>query len=284
MSNLKMFIQKHALPVYFFLAFAWTWICWLPLIIATPPGGMQAGISPVFFIVAILGGFGPSLAGFVVAAMVGGKAGAKDLWKQAGRWRMAPGWYVIALLLVPAVSLVALAIHSALLQKTLAFGDIGSSLALGLIWPLFSSIGEEFGWRGFALRGLQKSHAPLVAGLLVGLLWGLWHLPADFIAMRHYGWLFIPYFLLAGPINLTVQALIMTWIYNRSGSLLPVILYHYSITSSAIILPSLQLSPLENIAGMSISVLLFSILALGITFSTQPGNAARILERDSPTP
>lgn len=278
MKNLQLFVKTHTLIVYFLLAFAWSWGCWLPLVITTPPGGMQAGISPTFLVLALLGGFGPSLAGFAVAALVDGKAGAGALWRQAARWQMAPGWYIVSLFLVPAVSILALALQSLLFQRPVELGDVGSRLALGLIWPVFSSLGEEFGWRGLALPGLQKKRAPLFAALLLGLVWGLWHLPTDFIGMRHYGVLFIPYFILAGPLNLMVQSILMSWIYNRTGSLLPAILYHYSITASAILLPALQLAPQENIGGMGISVLLFSLLAAGIMVISQSKSAARVTE------
>lgn len=267
MKTFISFLRHHALFTYFFLAFAWAWGCWSYLVITTPPNGMQAGISPIFFLLAILGGFGPSLAAIVLSAVLDGRAGVKELFGQVRRWRIAPNGYAVALLLVPALSVAGLFLQSAVLGKTAAAGDVLSRLALGLVWPLFASLGEEFGWRGFAQPRMQLQRSPLAAGLWIGLIWGMWHLPSDFIALRAYGLLFIPAFILTGPVLLTAHAVIMAWLYNRTRSLLPVVLYHFSITSSAILLPTLQLTVVENIAATFISCVLFWAVAGGILWS-----------------
>jgi uncharacterized protein len=266
-TSFTSFVRTHALAAFFILAFAWAWGCWSYLVITTPPGGMQAGISPAFFLLAILGGFGPSLAAIVLSVVLDGRAGVKELFGQVRRWRIALNWYAIALLLVPAVSAAGLVLQSAVLGKTTAAGDVLSRLALGLVWPLFASLGEEFGWRGFAQPRLQLQRGPLAAGLWIGLIWGMWHLPSDFIALRAYGPLFIPAFILSGPVLLSAHAVILAWLYDRTRSLLPVVLYHFSITSSAILLPTLQLTVVENIAATFISCLLFWVAAGGILWS-----------------
>jgi membrane protease YdiL (CAAX protease family) len=136
-------------------------------------------------------------------------------------------------------------------------------------------VGEEFGWRAFMLPRLQLRFRAMRAALIVGIAWGIWHLPADFIGLRSYGWLFIPYFILAGPLLLTAHAIIMTWIYNSTRNMAFIVLYHFTITSSAILLPTLSLNPVENIINVAISVVVLWILALIIIIANGPTRLAR---------
>ncbi len=88
------------------------------LVVTTPPGVMQEGISPTFIVLAMLGGIGPSLAGIVTTAIVDGKEGLRDLFARSGRWRVGIGWYAAALLITPLVALATLALEKALGMPT----------------------------------------------------------------------------------------------------------------------------------------------------------------------
>ena len=129
------------------------------------------------------------------------------------------------------------------------------------------------------LPRLQTRFKALTATLIIGFVWGMWHLPADFIGLRSYGLLFIPYFLLAGPLLLTAHAVIMTWIYNSTRNMAFIVLYHFTITSSAILLPTLSLDPAANIMNAAISVVLFWILALAVIVTSGPGKLSRVSGR-----
>jgi membrane protease YdiL (CAAX protease family) len=84
-------------------------------------------------------------------------------------------------------------------------------------------LGEEFGWRGFALPCLLRMRPPLAAALLLGVVWGFWHLPAFFIPTLSQSRLWFPVFLL----NSMALSVLMTWLYRRtSGDLLLMVLVH----------------------------------------------------------
>ena len=257
---MKNLIRRHPIAAYVVTAFAFSWIAWAGLVIGTPPGGMQAGISPAFFLMAILGGLGPSLAGLAISGVVVGKEGVRALLGRLRPGRVEWSWYLV--ILIPfAMALAALAIQRVLGWKT-DLGDVVSRIPLALAWPLFSSLGEELGWRGFALPRLQARRSALASTLLLGLVWGLWHLPPDWIAMRHYGPLFPLYFVLAGPVLLTGEALLMTWVFNNTrGNVLLSVLFHYGITSSAILLGPLDLSPVENVNSTLVSGVVYWAIA-----------------------
>ena len=99
---------------------------------------------------------------------------------------------------------------------------------LALALALFLGPVEELGWRGLALPLLQRKYAPLNAGLIVGLIWAVWHIPAFLIGgTPQSAWDFVPYFL--GVIAISV---VMTALFNASrGSLLTAVLAHFQFNN-----------------------------------------------------
>ncbi|HWA19923.1 MAG TPA: CPBP family intramembrane glutamic endopeptidase [Devosia sp.] len=217
------------------LTFAWAWLFWGYWVVAMPPGGLQ--ISTTFILCAIIGGFAPSLSGLALARAGSGMQGMRDLVAPVRRWRFAPSQWAIAIALVPATALLSALMQPAFIGP-LKWPD-PSVLAMALIWPLMAAAGEEFGWRGYLLPRLEQSFGLLRAAFVIGLVWGVWHLPADYVALKGYGDWFLAAFLVNGPIVLTAHSIVMAWLWRRTGgSLLAVIVYHVSITASAMIAPS----------------------------------------------
>lgn len=96
-------------------------------------------------------------------------------------------------------------------------------------------MGEELGWRGFALPRLQARMSALSASLILGLLWALWHLPLYLTAGHPLSEVFFGWFLL----SILADAILFTWIFNNTrGSLLVVLLFHASIATSGLFLAS----------------------------------------------
>ncbi len=110
---------------------------------------------------------------------------------------------------------------------------IGPAIGIGLTAAVF----EEFGWRGFLLPQLQQRYRPLVSALLVGLIWGgIWHLYADYFGIGNRGWWAVPLILVQAPVLLTAHSVLLTWVYNNTrGSMLLCVLFHFAISSSALI-------------------------------------------------
>lgn len=141
-------------------------------------------------------------------------------------------------------------------------------------------MGEEFGWRGFALPNLQKRYNALISSIIIGTVWGMWHLPMDFIGLRQHGAFFVPIFIILGPLLMSAQAVLMTWVYNHTrGSLLLMVLFHASITSSAIILSVPSVSAMDTLWSSIASMALFWLAALIVIASTGANRLARESQR-----
>jgi membrane protease YdiL (CAAX protease family) len=166
----------------------------------------------------------PSTVAIVLVAVVHGKAGVRKLLRRLLMWRVGVGWWV-ALVLLSTLALVAVGL-------SVLFGgdtpDIDVTIPGAVILFLFaifpgSAGGEEIGWRGFALPHLQADRSALGASVVLGVVWGVWHLPlyltgADIRPLS----LFAPWVLIA-----VGASVIYTWMYNGTGgSLLIVVLFH----------------------------------------------------------
>ena len=201
---------------FFLLTFAITWGLQVPAVMGQ--WGWLPGPEALYLLMAALGVLGPLLAASLLSWQDGGPAALAALYAPLFRWRVHPGWYVSALL-VPGLLLSALlwALNSAGRTGPVAYLPVGGAVAAGL----FISVGEEVGWRGYALPRLQERWGPFAASCLLGVVWYLWHIP---MLVGH-----------GAPLDLVLVMLLMlvggslffTWIYNGTrGSLLLAVLAH----------------------------------------------------------
>jgi uncharacterized protein len=233
-------LARHPLVSFFLLAFAFTWgywwLIWAPLQLS----------APLFQ----LGGFGPTAAAFFMLAITSGKPGVLRLLRSYVQWRVGVKWYLVMLLAVPALMLIAFLVIPGALAD---FRAPGPSFLLfyfsTFAWALVlggGPLGEEPGWRGFALPRLQQLYGPLVGTLIVGALWALWHLPLFFgpVSPKYVGpdatvisvCIAFTEFLIA----VTGFSVLMTWVFNNSrGSVLLAILLHVSFDTSGVALSTL---------------------------------------------
>ncbi len=217
------------LVAYFVLAFAISWAIEVP--IALSVHGAIAAPAPLAL--HYLASFGPLLAAAAVTLVRDGPPGLQRLFGGLARWRV--GWsYVLFALAVPAVSLVVAVLISRLAGG--AWPDLGllgradylpylGILPALALWLLTFGVGEEVGWRGFALPRLQARRTALSASLIIGALWALWHIPALFYRPSYtaMGLFVVPLLLLIA----IVGGVVYTWLYNGTGgSLLWVALFH----------------------------------------------------------
>ncbi len=228
-------IARAPVTIYLLLAFASAWLLWGYWVPAMPPGGIQ--VSVVFIICALAGGLAPSLAAFAVVRRTEGLPGVRRLWGAITRGRPPRTLAAFAILAPFAMAAVSVLLQARFVGPLTA--PPASLIPMALVWPLMAAFGEEFGWRGFLFPRLA-SHLGLAGGaLLVGLIWGLWHLPADYIGLKAYGDWFWAAFLISGPLLLTGHALVMAWIWTRSdGNLGLMLAYHFGVTCSAILSPT----------------------------------------------
>ena len=171
MNNITNFVKRHPLVGYFTLAYALTWP-WIPLVSVSPLWGFPAV-------------FGPAIAASIVAAVSEGRTGVKDLLGRMTRWRVGVRWYAVALGLPALLALTAVSLH--LLLGATTSVQLGELSALNFV--VFGLIvGEELGWRGYAFPRLLAGRSVFGASLILGALWGAWHLPTFFVpGAPHHG-------------------------------------------------------------------------------------------------
>lgn len=193
---------------------------------------VAAGVAPPAFLQ--LGALSASAAGIILAAVEGGRNAVRELLRRVLIWRVGLGWWFFALLfpIVPAVGalyLAALFGQQAIDWTGLAPVYRGIPTLLFLI--AFAGLGEEFGWRGFAVPRLQHRHKALIASLIIGALHSIWHVPLFFVKGEAYHSLvlqfgFLPAFL-GYAILVTASAVQLSWLFNNTrGSVLLVAVYH----------------------------------------------------------
>jgi membrane protease YdiL (CAAX protease family) len=234
------FAKKHPILTYYALAFA---ISWGAILLVVGPGGFltTTSTSPAFVLAGPASLLGPSLAGILLTSLVGGRAGWRDLLSRLRRWRVGARWYAVALLTAPLVSiltLLGLSLTSpAYLPDILTADDKASILLAGIAVGLIVPVCEELGWTGFAMPRWRLRHGVLATGLIMGVLWGAWHLPlfagsagssgevppALFMAAMLFSWL-LPY------------RVLIVWVYDRTQSLLLAMLMHMPIVVGALVL------------------------------------------------
>jgi len=170
-------IRRHSLLAYFGLTFLWSWGTALailgPRLLSGEPIPTWLGLTT--FPAMILG---PALAGIVITAAVDGRAGLADLLTNMRRVRFAPRWYAIACLLAPGVLQVMLCAMAVTISPVFAPG----LFPLGVVFGPIAGFFEEIGWSGFAYPRLRQRYGAIGGGVLLGLIWGVWHLPVlDFM-------------------------------------------------------------------------------------------------------
>lgn len=221
---------RGAFPLKFVLVgFAFTWTFWVLAALEA-----RSVISPLPIPALFLGAFGPVVAAAIVTALEDGRAGLRLLLARVTRWRVAPVWYATVILGPFALTLGAISLHVVFGGRPPELSAMIETLPTVLVLSLYMlvqvGIGEEIGWRGYALPRLQTGYSALVSSLILGVLWALWHLPLFFNPATSYSntpfWAYAV-FLLPLPI-------VYTWIFNSTGgSVLLVMILHAVMNASS---------------------------------------------------
>jgi len=276
-------LARYPLLLFFLLSFVLTWgyfwLIWAPL-------GLPDSLIA-------LGGFVPAVSAFLVLLVTSGTPGVLRLLRSIVHWRIGVRWYLVALLGVPLLNLLAFLVVPGTLSDFVApdsrvlrvyLNEMAISLTIGIA-PLW----EEIGWRGFALPRIQRLHGPVVGTIIVGALWGLWHLPFFFGPLARTG----PNATLVGAtvalvefsIGLTGLSVVMTWALNNcGGSTLLAILIHAAFDSSGLALVALFPSTPPHYLPVHYQTLgiaiIFSIAALVLIIWTRGDLSYRGYQRE----
>jgi len=206
--------------MYWSLAFGITWgVGGLGLLAGDITSGRPSPLHPLYYIAA----FGPSIAGVVLIARMDGWRGVRGLFgRVVPTWSSVP-WYLAAFVGFPVLNVIAGRLVARDFIAHLPTWDRLLVLLPLTIVADTGPLGEEFGWRGFALPRLLERRGALASALLLGAIWWAWHLPLFFIPSMSQHELSIPLFL----VNVLALSVIMTWLYRRTrGDLLLMICIH----------------------------------------------------------
>lgn len=254
--------KSRSLLVFFSLAFGISWVVWIPAALAS------YGVVPFQFestLSGLLGSFGPFFAAIITTAIYEGKAGFTALFKRLLTWRVGIQWYLFVLFWPAVLSLAKTGIAVALLGSEAPDFSQPPFIRLYPLPPellnttpfivflpfvflqqilIGSSMGEEPGWRGYALPRMQARKSSLIASLHLGVLWGIWHFPF-WLTKDHplqetfLGW---------PVLGLMATTVLFTWVYNHTkGSLLLALLFHTSIAITGSFLASIETHPLIEV-------------------------------------
>lgn len=252
MTTIRSLLSRRPLIAFAVLAYGISWLLWW---IA------DLGHAPALFL-DWLGGFGPAIAAILLTALLEGRDALQALLKRVFAWRFHPLLYLAAILLPLIGTLLLIGLYALINADPDALKAIGPWLAnlartspvllMTLLLGWIVVLGEEIGWRGYLLPGLQKTHGHLAASLLVGLVWGLWHLPELWPLKAGRAPITLPLFLA----DIVIISVLYTWLHaNSRGSLLLVALFH-GVYDLMVMYSSAALPFIRQTRGMETLVLL----------------------------
>jgi membrane protease YdiL (CAAX protease family) len=252
-------VRKWPLVSYFILAYAFAWVL-VPLV---------ANVSVAFGFLAL---FAPALAAVAVTAALDGWAGARRLMRDGIRRRGSAIWYLVALLLPFALAGITNLV-SRMTGGTPPPFD-ASVLPISMVLAVLV-IGEELGWRGFALPRLQGLTHPLVAAVVLGGIWAAWHLPNALIPGLEYYVTAFPAFA-AYVVSISV---LFSWLYNSArDSILVAWLFHGAINTA------LAVFALDEIVDQfTLNALVFGAAAIVVVLATR-GSLGRTVQPSASAP
>jgi uncharacterized protein len=252
------------LAVFLVATFTATWLAFLPLIMGLVERTSAAGWSLL-----LLGAGAPSMTAFVLSAVFYGRAGVRRLGRAGTRWRVNPGWY-LAILVIPGLA----SGGGWAVGVATGVSSVFNPLIPALISGLLAGLLEEFGWSGFAFPALQARFGFVRAGVGVGMIMAVWHLPFFLLpGTTQHAASFVMFL-----VTLIAARVVYGWVYNGTGgSILLVILLHASGNTWAEVLSQGPAATTASAAGWT-ETAVFTVAALVAVWITRR-RASRLQER-----
>jgi membrane protease YdiL (CAAX protease family) len=231
-------LARRPLISFFVMAYAFSWLVWSPWVLGEDgakllPPALSVPTSGVLLAAGILAG--PTLSAFIMTATTEGRAGVRRLLGRLVLWRVGIQWYLFALLGIPLIILVGTMIYTGELPNLKALGGPSYLLSylgtFALVVVLGGPLFEEIGWRGFALPRMEPLQGPLLASVILGVLWALWHLPEFLVP----SWAASSGGIILFTLTAIMFSIVTTWVFNNTkASVLLVTLVHASIDAFTI--------------------------------------------------
>lgn len=223
MARLSSAVKRHPIITFFVLAYTLAWIIESPLVFL---GDSITGAQNLALV--ILASNVPSALGIVLTAIILGREALRKLLGRLLIWRVNPLWYVVVFLGPVALVGGVVGFNALMEGPTLSLGMPLLGAAIFFAFSIFpgSALGEEIGWRGYALPRLQSRMSALSASLILAPIWALWHLPL----WLQGGPIQTPAIYAGFVVSAFALSIILTWVYNSTGgSLLMVVLLHATV-------------------------------------------------------
>src|SRR5215207_2819031 len=272
-------LRRHPLVTFFLLVFIITWVVWVPRASGAPLGVVGQAWT-----------WAPAIAALLAAALTGGRGALRELGSRLVRWRVGWQWYLVVILGPAAFSLAVAGVYTllggswaeaappALLEGTLLFLPL-----FLLILTLTDGLGEELAWRGFTLPRLLTRYNALVASVILGVIWALWHLPLLWTEgaplYQQPVWLFL--------LDIVAKSVLFTWVFlHTRGSVLLAMLFH-GATNLFLVSPEvastgdLGLPVLAKIAKWVLVVVVILVAGPGLARGPRPEALPRTLSRET---
>ena len=174
-----------------------------------------------------------AVTGVICTAMTEGRQGLKSLRGRVLRWRVGLQWYFLALLIPPVAMWTALSLMDALHSG----GFKPGFFPLGIVFGIVPGVLEEIGWSGYLLPQLLRKNSPILAALILGTLWSLWHLPVvNFLGAAGPHGQYLVQFALAFSGAMIAMRILMVLMYMRTQSVFLAQLMHASSTGCLVTL------------------------------------------------
>lgn len=220
--------RNGSLMLFFLITFAWSWLLWLPEVL----WGIRLYLAP----------FGPTAAAFILTFKDEGFDGVKKLFTRGVSMNFRKVWLIPIFLLMPSIVgfslLFAVLMGEPMPEITVLSEPLTIIPAFFYIMFLGGPVAEEFGWRGYALGRLQARFNATVSSVLIGVIWGLWHLPLFFMKGQDI-YHNVP--ILGFVLGTVFLSILFTWIYNNTnGSILAALLFHTMGNLSHFIFPAMS--------------------------------------------
>ena len=235
-SSIRHLVSRAPVIAFATLAFALSWAIWSPIVAASCTNW---GARSWFLYYA--GVLGPTIAAFLCGA-AGAPATPRLIVRRLARWKVHLAWYAVAIFLPFVVRSLAIAAITTWQNDpgTLVLRPAGSIARIAVLMMVLVPL-EEVGWRGYALPILQRQYPPLASSVILGGIWGLWHLPLAWACVGYQQssdpWPYMVWFLA----TIIPVSCLMTWLFNHTGeSVLVASLFHISINIAdfGLVLPS----------------------------------------------
>ena len=258
MSRILALVRRYRLTTFFVLAYALSWWAWIFFALGLFP-------TPI-------ASFGPFLAALAVLALTEGKPGILGLFRRMVRWRIAPGWYLVALLLPAVLAALATWLNVLLGAQPPSAAQLGAwtgiflTFAIVLLIPGFGGAWEEPGWRGYALPRLQSGRSALAASLILAVLIAGWHLPLMLAGQVHY----------SDVVLILAAVIVFNWVFNNTnGSVLIIMLMHATNNAVSGSFFSPMFTGADSVRQSWLLALVWCVAAVLVIIISGPANLSR---------